>query len=273
MQYGLDVVNLGDYADPRPVVQLAQAAEAAGWEAVAVWDHLGFVWGAPSGDALVGLAAVAQATRRLRLITAVTPLPRRQPHEVAHALAALDLLSDGQVIFGTGLGGVAEEYTAFGGPSDAKLRAAMLDEGLWLIDQLWSGETVSHQGSHYTVNEVKLAPLPVQRPRIPIWIGGASKPALRRASRWDGWIIDSADQQGQVIRRPEQIAQDIAYIHSHRTTNSPFAIAITGYSTPNDAALVQEYADAGVTWWLELLHGYRGSFDELLARVEAGPPR
>ncbi|HXF63620.1 MAG TPA: LLM class flavin-dependent oxidoreductase [Caldilineaceae bacterium] len=272
MHYGIEVVTLGDYADPRPVVRLAQAAEAAGWEACAVWDHLGFVWGAPSGDALITLAAVAQATSRLRLISAITPLPRRRPHEVAHALAALDLLSGGRVIFGTGLGGVAEEYAAFGLPTEPKARAAMLDEGLTIIERLWSGETVHHQGVHYVVNGVSLAPLPVQRPRIPIWIGGESRAALRRAARWDGWVIGSVDESGQVLRTPERVAEEIAYIQAQRAGDAPFAVALTGQSQPHDAR-VQEYADAGVTWWLESLHGYRGDFEALMARVEAGPPR
>ena len=64
MQYGIEVVSLGDYADPRPVVRLAEAAEVAGWEALFVWDHLAFAWGVASGDPWVILSAVAQATER-----------------------------------------------------------------------------------------------------------------------------------------------------------------------------------------------------------------
>src|SRR5919199_842522 len=70
MHYGVEVVTLGDYADPRPVVRLAQAAEAAGWEGLFIWDHLAFAWGVPSGDPWVMLAAVAQATKRIKIGTA-----------------------------------------------------------------------------------------------------------------------------------------------------------------------------------------------------------
>src|SRR5215208_4717566 len=76
MRYGVNVGTLGEYADPRLVVDLAGAAEEAGWESLFVWDHLGFTWGVPSGDPWVTLAAVAQATSRLRIGTAVTPLRR-----------------------------------------------------------------------------------------------------------------------------------------------------------------------------------------------------
>jgi alkanesulfonate monooxygenase SsuD/methylene tetrahydromethanopterin reductase-like flavin-dependent oxidoreductase (luciferase family) len=104
MRYGIVTGNLGDHADPRVAVRLARAAEAAGWEAFFVWDHLGFVWGALSGDPCVILSVVASCTTRLKLGLAITPLARR-PQVVANALASLDLLSGGRAIFGAGLGG------------------------------------------------------------------------------------------------------------------------------------------------------------------------
>jgi alkanesulfonate monooxygenase SsuD/methylene tetrahydromethanopterin reductase-like flavin-dependent oxidoreductase (luciferase family) len=182
MRYGIVTANLGEYSDPRVAVDLARVAEAAGWEAFFVWDHLGFVRGVPSGDPWVILSAVAASTTRLKLGFAVTPLARRRPQVVANALTSLDLLSDGRVVFGAGLGGVPEEFTAFGEPGDAKKRATMLDEGLTILDGLLSGETVTHRGQHYAVEGVSLVPRPLQRPRIPIWIGGESAPALRRAA-------------------------------------------------------------------------------------------
>ncbi len=273
MHYAIEVVNLGDYADPRPVVKLAQAAEAAGWEGLFIWDHLGFVWGAPSGDPWVILAAVAQATTRLRLGATVTPLPRRRPQVLANTLATLDVLSEGRMIFAAGLGGVPEEFMAFGEDADPGVRAQKLDEGLDVLNRLWAGEVVIHQGAHYTVNGVHLAPRPVQRPRLPVWIGGDSPPALRRAAHWDGWTTGGADQAGKLVKTPQQVADAVAYIHRHRVRDAHFDVAMTGVSTPADGPLTREYAEAGVTWWLESLHGFRGPFETLLARVEAGPPR
>jgi alkanesulfonate monooxygenase SsuD/methylene tetrahydromethanopterin reductase-like flavin-dependent oxidoreductase (luciferase family) len=272
MHYGIDVATLGDYANPRRVVPLAQAAEAAGWEGIFVWDHLGFAWGAPSGDPWIILAAVAQATTRLKIGAAITPLPRRRPHVLANTIATLDQLSAGRVIFGAGLGGAPQEFSVFGEQDDPRERAQRLDEGLDLLDRLWAGEPVRHRGAHYTVDNVTLAPLPVQRPRVPIWIGGESRPALRRAARWDGWVVGGDNENAEMIKTPEQVAEKVAYIMEHRSSSLPLDVALTGCSTPGDSTLVRGFADAGVTWWLESLHGFRGAYDELQARVMAGPP-
>jgi probable F420-dependent oxidoreductase len=272
MHYGIEVVTLGDYADPRLVVKLAQAAETAGWEGIFVWDHLGFVWGGPSGDPWIILSAVAQATKKMKIGSSVTPLPRRRPQVLVNALASLDLLSEGRVIFGVGLGGEPQEFAAFGDIEDAKVRAAMLDEGLDILDRLWSGDKVTHHGAYFEIKNVTLTPLPIQKPRIPIWIGGESPPALRRAARWDGWVVGGVNMEGEMIKSPEQMAEKISYIQQHRESTEPLDVALTGISSPDDRKLTEDYAAVGVTWWLESLSGLRGSFDALLARVEAGPP-
>ncbi len=272
MQYGLDVINFGPYGDPRATAQLARVAEDAGWDGLFVWDHLAFVWGMDSGDPWIILTAAALATTHLKLGTAVTPLPRRRPQVLAQTLTTLDRLSNGRMILGVGLGGVAEEYTSFGEPGDARTHAAMLDEGLEVLNQLWSGEKVEHHGAHYVIEGVTLSPLPIQRPRIPIWVGGNSHGAMRRAACWDGWLPDSANET-QITKTPKQLATELAFIRQQRAGTAPFEVAFMGYSTPADKQLVREYADAGATWWLECLHGLRGSFDEMLSRVKAGPPR
>jgi alkanesulfonate monooxygenase SsuD/methylene tetrahydromethanopterin reductase-like flavin-dependent oxidoreductase (luciferase family) len=272
MRYGIVMANLKEYSDPRVAVRLAQAAEGAGWEAFFVWDHLGFVWGSPSSDPWVVLPAVAASTTHLTLGTAITPLARRRPHIVANALASLDLLSGGRVVFGAGLGGVEEEFTAFGDPGDMKERAAMLDEGLMILNRLWSGASVRHRGPHYAVDGISLAPLPLQRPRIPIWIGGEGAPALRRAARWDGWLAPATNPDGTMSKSPARIAEMVAEIRRHRTTDAPFDVAVDGYSEAGDPTLPRAYGAAGATWWLEVIHGMRGPLDEMIARVEAGPP-
>jgi alkanesulfonate monooxygenase SsuD/methylene tetrahydromethanopterin reductase-like flavin-dependent oxidoreductase (luciferase family) len=274
MRYGIVTANLGEYADPRVAVRLARAAEAAGWEAFFIWDHLGFVRGVPSGDPWVILSAVAASTEHLKLGLAVTPLARRRPQVVANALATLDLLSGGRTIFGAGLGGAPEEFTAFGDPGGAKQRAAMLDEGLTILGGLCSGETVTRHGPHYTVEGVSLAPRPLQRPRIPIWIGGEGAPALRRAARWDGWLAPATSHDGTptMAKSPERIAEMVAEIRRLRTTDAPFEVAIDGYSEAGDPALPRAYGAAGTTWWLESIHDVRGPLDEMMARVKAGPP-
>ncbi len=272
VRYGIDVADIGEWAEPGLVVEAARSAEAAGWDALFVWDHLAYAWGVPSADPWVILAAVAQATVRLRLGTAVTPLPRRRPAVVASAVATLDRLSGGRVIFGAGAGGVPSEFTAFGEPGEASDRAAMLDEGLDVVTGLWSGQPVTHAGRFYQVDTVTLAPLPVQRPRPPVWIGGTSGAARRRAARWDGWIISCDDEQGTMVVPPASIAADATAIAALRPEQDPFDIAVTGASAgPGDPA-ASAYAEAGATWWLEHIHGRRGSRASMLARIGAGPP-
>jgi probable F420-dependent oxidoreductase len=263
MRYGLLAANVGSYADPRNVVQLAQTAESAGWESLLIWDHLGFVWGPPAGDPWVTLAAVAASTSKLRVGTGITPVPRRRPQVLAHAVATLDVLSGGRVIFGAGLGGVPSEFTAFGEDDAPRLRAEKLDEGLDLLRRLWSGERVEHRGRHYEVNDVALAPLPVQRP-LPIWIGGNSTRARARAARFDGWFADTSSPD-----RMRMTPDELATLADALPTGDHFDVVVHGYSDQVDP---RDYDAAGTTWWLEDVHDMRGSFAELLRLVAAGPP-
>ena len=272
MHYGIEVVPFGSYSNPRAVVRLAQAAEATGWEGIWIWDHVLFPWGA--GDPWITLAAVATATRHMKLCTGVAPVPRYRPHLLARMLAGLDLLSEGRVIFGAGLG-IAPDFTPFGEPGDAAIRAAMTDEGLDLLTRLWSGESITHHGRYYTAEAVQLAPAPVQRPRIPIWIGGDSQAALRRAAQWEGWIIGTVNEQCEITKSPAQVAAQVAVIRRHRSedAHAAFDVAVDGVSQAGDGDMARAYEQAGATWWFECIFGSRGTEEEMLRRVEAGPPR
>jgi len=267
MRHGLCVANIGTYADPRRVVELAEGAETAGWEALLYWDHLAFVWGQPAADPWVTLAAVAAHTSRLAVGTNVTPVPRRRIQVLAHQVATLDALSRGRVIFGAAIGGIPEEFTAFGENGDAKERAELLDEGLDLLRRLWAGEHVVHHGRHYTIEGVELKPRPV-RERLPIWIGGNSRPALRRAARFDGWSADTTNQEG-MTKSPDEVARSVETLHDLRGGLDGFDVAVMGHADQADPAA---YARAGATWWLENVHDLRGGFDEMLALVHRGPP-
>jgi probable F420-dependent oxidoreductase len=267
VRFGICVANIGTYADPRASVRVARAAEECGWEGVFVWDHLAFVWGPPAADPWVTLAAIASATSLVRIGTAVTPVARRRPQVLAQAVATLDILSGGRFVFGAGLGGSESEFAAFGEPSDAKVRAEKLDEGLALLRRLWSGEEVVHHGAHYDVEGVTLAPVPVQQP-LPVWIGGNRALSLRRAARWDGWLADSADPTGMALS-PADVGARIETIRATREADGRFEVAVLGQS---DRGEPRAYAEAGATWWLESLHDRRGTPEEILAVVEAGPP-
>ena len=215
------------------------------------------------------LAAVAARTSSLVVGTNVTPLPRRRVHVLAHQVATLDVLSGGRTVFGAAIGGIPEEFAAFGEPEDARVRAAMLDEGLEVLRALWAGERVEHRGAHYTVDGVTLAPLPVQEP-LPIWIGGNSGPALRRAARYDGWSADTTNMEG-FTRSPEDVAESLETIRGLRGGLHGFDVAVMGHVEQGDAETPAVFAEAGATWWLENVHDGRGDLDAMRARVRRGP--
>jgi alkanesulfonate monooxygenase SsuD/methylene tetrahydromethanopterin reductase-like flavin-dependent oxidoreductase (luciferase family) len=269
MKFGIEVVPFGAYSDPRKIVELAQAAEAAGWEAIWIWDHVLFPYGV--GDPWISLAAVASATTSIRLCTGISPMPRYRPHLLARLLTGLDVLSQGRVIFGTGLG-AASDFTPFGEPGDDKTRAEMTDEGLAILEGYLSGKQFSHQGLYYTAENVSFEPTPLQKPRIPVWIGGDSPAALRRAAQWDGWIIGTVSENQEVTKTPAELSVQTTYIFQHRSSKEPFDVAVDGISAPGRNTLALEYEQAGATWWFECIFGYRGSEAEMLDRVKAGPP-
>jgi alkanesulfonate monooxygenase SsuD/methylene tetrahydromethanopterin reductase-like flavin-dependent oxidoreductase (luciferase family) len=174
MRYGVSVPPFGPYGDPRDLAGLAARTEAAGWDGFFVWDHMIYDPSFhPIADPWIGLAAVALRTRRLTIGTMVTPLARRRPWKVARETVSLDRLSGGRFVLRAGLGDPAQwEFGFFGEETDARVRAAKLDEALAVLAGLWTGEPFRFAGRHYSIAEVTFNPAPVQRPRIPVWVGG-----------------------------------------------------------------------------------------------------
>jgi alkanesulfonate monooxygenase SsuD/methylene tetrahydromethanopterin reductase-like flavin-dependent oxidoreductase (luciferase family) len=273
LHFAIEVVPFGEFADPRLFARLAHAAEDSGWEGLFLWDHLAYVFGFAGMDPWIALSAAAAVTQTIKLGVDVSPLPRYRPHVLAQTLTTLDHLSQGRVVLGAGLGGSLEEFSVFGEPADPRHRGAMLDEGLQVLDSLLRGETLDHRGQFYTAKGVTLTPLPVQQPRPPFWIGGDSHAALRRAARWDGWVIPANDMEGKMVLAPDELAARVEFIHKNREQTEPFEVAIGGCSQVGEIELPLSYAEAGATWWLETLFGLRGSPAQMLRRVEAGPSK
>jgi alkanesulfonate monooxygenase SsuD/methylene tetrahydromethanopterin reductase-like flavin-dependent oxidoreductase (luciferase family) len=278
MRYAVDIAPLGELADPQAMVRLAVAAEAAGWDGLSTWDSLGVSKGTYAPDPFVALAAVASATTRLRLILSVAALPRRRPQLVAQSAATLDRWSGGRFVLGVGSGGDPGDFEPFGEPFEAKARTALMDESLELVDGYLRGRSVEHDGPGFVARRVAVGPPPTQQPRPPIWLGGMKPGALRRAARLDGWIgIATSEDGSAMVLTPEAFGEMVARLNGERATagrvDEPFEVALFALSEPGDAGLVARYAAAGATWWLESLSPQRGSFDRLLERVEAGPPR
>jgi alkanesulfonate monooxygenase SsuD/methylene tetrahydromethanopterin reductase-like flavin-dependent oxidoreductase (luciferase family) len=272
-KFGVFVPNFGPFFDPSTLAELAVEAEQAGWDGFFLWDHIAYAESPPVVDPWVALAAIASATDRVRIGALITPVARRRPWKLARETVSLDHLSGGRLIFGAGLGWSAPvEFAAFGEPTDDRARAAILDEGLDVLDRLWSGEAVEFDGEHFQVSSAPFLPRPVQRPRIPVWVGGVwPRPRpFARAARWDGVFPELA---GEATPAPEDVTAIERTIAERRELESPFDIAISGSSEAGAArAMLEPYDSTGLTWWMEKAGpGFRHSVDELRRRIDAGP--
>jgi alkanesulfonate monooxygenase SsuD/methylene tetrahydromethanopterin reductase-like flavin-dependent oxidoreductase (luciferase family) len=282
MRYAVGIPNVGDYGDPRLLVELARDAEAAGWDAVLLWDHVAYRRrGWPVADPTVILTAIAAATSRVRVGLLAAAIPRRRPWKLARETATLDLLSGGRLILGAGLGSQAhEEYAAFGEDGDPRARAARLDEGLEVLTGLWRGEPFSHEGSVYRVEETVFLPRPAQLPRPPLWIAGRwpNRPPFRRAARWDGVVPTHAAVGHAGTMTPAQLDEIVRYTLAHRPARlGPFEVVVEGHTAGRDRAAdhqrVAALEAAGLTWWVEKLGWFHGPVATARQRVRAGPPR
>jgi alkanesulfonate monooxygenase SsuD/methylene tetrahydromethanopterin reductase-like flavin-dependent oxidoreductase (luciferase family) len=255
-------VNVPPFTDPATVVQIARDAEAAGWDGVFLWDHLR--WSTRLSpdvhDPWTLLGAIAQVTEHVRLGTLVTPLSRRRPWVVAKQLTTLDHLSGGRAVLGVGLGEPPDaDFADFGDEADPRARAALLDEGLAIVDALLSTGHASHRGAHFRV-EADVRPRPVQRPRPPIWVAGVvpNRRPLRRARSWEG-VVPIADED---LLTPEALAE---YLGGDR----PPGWDVVASRAPGFPAV--EYADAGATWLVDSVWPVADWVGELRDRVRGGP--
>ncbi len=203
MKYGFYLPTRGPVATPAALTDFAQAGERLGFTSTMIADHVVFpvkidsaypytVDGAfpGHGDQLEQLTLatyVAAKTERLRLVTSVMILPHRNPVLTAKMLATLDFLSNGRLTLGVGVGWMREEFEALdAAPFDD--RGAVSNEYLEIFKKLWTEDAPSHAGKFYRFEALHCEPHPVQNPPPPIWIGGHSRPALRRTAKYgDGW--------------------------------------------------------------------------------------
>ena len=131
--------------------------------------------------------AIASRTKNIHIGTSVMLLPFHNPVRLAEDAATVDVISGGRFELGVGVGYKVEEFESFA--ISSKERGARTNEGLEIIRRLWEGETLTFEGKYYTVTKAKLTPEPIQQPRPPIWVGGFTPPALRRAAKYgDGYI-------------------------------------------------------------------------------------
>ncbi len=209
MKFGLIPVNIGVESVDQ-MVGLAQLAEHAGYESVWTFEHVivpldyeskypydasGKMGAAPEStfvDPLLALTAVAASTKTLRLGTGVNILSQVNPLYMAKQAASLDFISNGRFMLGVGIGWLREEFEALGVPFER--RGARFDDYVVAMKKVWSGEVVEHQSDFINWSGFKSYPLPVQKPHVPVVMGGAAGKIYERIARHgDGWYAPIAD--------------------------------------------------------------------------------
>ncbi len=268
MRHGVYLPPIGSFGDVHVLVELAVAAESAGWDGFFLWDHIQYERPVALADAWVALSAIAASTSAITLGPLVTPLPRRRPWKVAREAVTLDHLSRGRLVLGVGLGiDFWGEFASFAGEAASDVqRAELLDDGIEIITRLWSGEPTSYSGTSLSVDGAQFVPRPMQRPRIPIWSAALWPPSRRgpvqRAARCDG-VMPFTGAPLTV----DQAVDAHNIVASERPGNKPFDLCVWGH-----ADLAADYQAAGVTW---LVNAWEPEDDVTSTRraIAAGPPR
>ncbi len=205
MKYGFALAGRGPLASAEPLVRMAKKGEELGYDAVLMGDHVlvpkkisspypytptGEFPGSGAGDAMemiTLLAYLAGQTSKIRLVTSVLIVPYRPALLAAKALATLDVLSGGRLVVGIGVGWMREEFEALGVPPFEE-RGAATDEYIRAFKELWTSDDPHFEGKYVSFDNINFLPKPLQKPHPPIWVGGESRPALRRTAEFaDGW--------------------------------------------------------------------------------------
>ena len=254
------------FTETDQLVPLARSCEELGFHGVFLSDHV-FVPGrlvsrypySPNGvppftpatehpEPWAAICAMAQATTQLWFSTAVYLSPLRHPLHVAKSVATASVFTHGRVALGIGVGWVREEFEVLGRSFAA--RGALLEEGVEVMRKVWAGGMVEHHGRHFSFPELAMEPRPVAP--VPIWLGGRSEVALRRAARYDGWI-GSGDT-------PESAAEALARLRVHREgagrLAEPFE-AILAVGEAPDRDLFRHLEASGATGFVSYPPAYR----------------
>jgi probable F420-dependent oxidoreductase len=282
MRYGICLPNYTDVASPDAIDATAAVAERLGWEAVWTTDHILVDTGDVAADyrtvydAIQTLTWVAGRHPTVRLGTSVIVVPQRNAVELAKTLATLDTLSGGRVIAGVGVGWNAREFGNLGLADRFKVRGAYLSETIGLWRHLWSGSTEPFTGDFHAFEDFAFLPLPPQGAALPIWIGGRSEPALRRAGRLaDGYHSSATGPEAygkrlpiiaaaaEAAGRPMPMLSARTRVEYDAASDSYYAMRGSNESV---AAEVRKFAELGVEHLA--LSFVTDSADEIIAGAE-----
>ena len=223
MKYGFALSGRGPLAEPDALAAIARRGDELGFEWILTGDHIvvpnsidstypytegGDFPGSASGEAmeqLTVLSFLAGQTQRIKLVTSVLIVPHRNPLVAAKALATLDVLSKGRLVVGVGAGWMREEFEALELPPFEE-RGAVTDEYILAFKELWGSDHPTFEGKYCRFSDITFLPKPVQQPHPPIWVGGESRAAIRRAAQQgDAWYPISSNPQFP-LEEPEQLA-------------------------------------------------------------------
>lgn len=275
MKFGIYAPNFGNtFGNPKHVTKLATEAEKAGWDGFFLWDHIIYTdEGYPDMiDPLITLTSVAENTETIHIGTTVTPITRRRPWKLARETVTLDILSEGRLILGVGLG-VSNEFSLMNEETNPKIMAKMAEEHLEILNGLWSGEEYSYEGKYYKLDKVKFLPKPFQKPRIKLWGAGTwpKKGPFRRAAKLDGVIPLSMDYTKPLT--PSDFRNMIKYMKKHGLEYPYDVVNISFDASKNSEKRdsILEFRDVGVNWWLELVSDWNGGYDKIKEIIMNGP--
>jgi probable F420-dependent oxidoreductase len=246
VEFGVSLPGRGPLAGLDVVLKIAEKADALRFGSLFVTDHVVMPVSSakstypyttsgqfPGGlaqdylEPLVVLSHLAHATKRPRLGVSVLVVPYRNPLLTAKMLATVDVLSKGRVVLGAGVGWLREEFEALGAPPFEE-RGRVTDEYIKLMRAAWTTDPVTFDGKYYPVRDVHVLPKPVQRPTIPVWIGGHTDAAVRRAGALgDGW--HPIGMRAPALLMPDEYAAKVKQVHdaARRAGRDPKAITLT----------------------------------------------
>jgi alkanesulfonate monooxygenase SsuD/methylene tetrahydromethanopterin reductase-like flavin-dependent oxidoreductase (luciferase family) len=278
MKFAINLPNFGYRFTPLELTKIAVEVEQAGWDGFFLWDHMAFLGGRDIYvlDPWICLTAIAMKTEKIKIGTLITPIPRRRPWKLARETVTLDHLSDGRLILGIGIGNPEYDFTTFGEDFNPVTRAKKLEEGLKILQGLWTGTEYSFEGDYYQIKKVQFLPTPVNG-QIPIWVAGMwpNKKPFIRASQHNG-VCPLSTKWPQELT-PREVTDIKDFILENRKINANFDIVISGNS-PGDPSewpsLIKPYEEAGTTWWCENINGFRfsNSVEKMIERIQQGPP-
>jgi len=249
MEFGFGLPTRGPMATPQNLATLAHKGEELGFAIISVSDHIiipkaiastypynesGTFAGSPTGECLEQLSLLSflvGVTSSAKLLTSVMVLPHRPPVLTAKMLATIDVLSNGRLIVGCGVGWMREEFEAIGAPAYDE-RGTVGDEYIRAFKELWTSDNPTFEGKYCRFANVAFAPKPLQKPHPPIWTGGESPVALRRAGRLaNAWYPIGSNPRFPVAT-PEQFADYATTVKHHalESGRDPSALSFA-YST------------------------------------------